>query len=320
MKALVTAEFTDDGVRRLEALGLQVTRAGWGTTRRVLDATALVEAAAGVQVLVTEIEVLDAEVLAALPELRLLATARGGPVNVDLAACAARDLPVVFTPARNADSVADFVLGVLLSTSRRIGAADRHLRSQGWHVDGELPYLHFRGRELAGLVLGVVGHGAVGRRVAQRARDGFGMSVLFTDPHVEGGVPFDELLERSDVVTLHCPRSAGTAALLDEPALRRMRRGSVLLNTAGGGMVDEAALVRALQDGHLSGAALDVFAAEPLPRDSALLTAPNLLLTPHLAGAALDVVRHHTEMVCDDVERWLRGEPLLHQASCSATS
>ena len=320
MRALVTAEFTDDGVRRLQSLGLQVTRAGWGTTRQALDAAGLVEAAAGAEVLVTEIEVVDAGVLAALPALRLVATARGGPVNVDLAACADRGIPVVFTPARNADSVADFVLGALLSLTRGISASERHLRSVGWHVDGELPYLHFRGRELSGLVLGLVGHGAVGRRVAQRARDGFGMTVLFTDPHVEGGVPLDELLDRCDVVSLHCPRTPGTAALLDERALRRMRPGAVLINTAGGGMVDESALVRALQDGHLSGAALDVFATEPLPRDSALLTAPNLLLTPHLAGAALDVVRHHTDLVCDDVERWLRGEPLVHQASCSATS
>ena len=320
MRALVTAEFTDDGVRRLQSLGLQVTRAGWGTTRQALDAAGLVEAAAGAEVLVTEIEVVDAGVLAALPALRLVATARGGPVNVDLAACAARGIPVVFTPARNADSVADFVLGALLSVSRGISAAERHLRSDGWHVDGELPYLHFRGRELSGLVLGVVGYGAVGRRVAQRARDGFGMPVLFTDPFVDGGVPLEELLDRSDVVTLHCPRSPGTAALLDETALRRMRPGAVLVNTAGGGIVDEAALVRVLRDGHLSGAALDVFATEPLPRDSALLTAPNLLLTPHLAGAALDVVRHHSDLICDDVQRWLRGERLAHQASCSATS
>jgi phosphoglycerate dehydrogenase-like enzyme len=320
MRALVTAEFTDDGERRLEGLGVRVVRAGWGSTRQALDSAALVRSAAGAEVLVTEIEVVDAEVLAALPALRLVATARGGPVNVDLAACGARGIPVVFTPARNADSVADFVLGVLLSVSRGIAAAERHLRSDGWHVEGELPYLHFRGRELAGLVLGLVGYGAVGRRVARRARDGFGMTVLYTDPYVEGGVALDELLERCDVISLHCPRSPGTAALLDEPALRRMRPGAVLINTAGGGIVDEAALVGALHDGHLSGAALDVFATEPLPRDSLLLTAPNLLLTPHLAGAALDVVRHHTELICDDVERWLRGEPLAHQASWSATS
>ncbi len=314
MRALVTAELTDDGEARLRALGYEVVRAGWGTTRQALDRDAYVAAAAGCALLVTEIEVVDAAVLTALPEVRLVATARGGPVNVDLAACAERGVPVVFTPARNADSVADFVLGALLSLSRGISASDRHLRAEGWHVGGELPYLHFRGRELSGLVLGLVGYGAIGRRVAQRARDGFGMRVLFTDPAVEGAVALAELLAASDVVSLHCPRSATTRALLDEAALRAMRPGALLVNTAGGGIVDEDALVRALSDGHLGGAALDVFATEPLPRDSPLLTAPNLLLTPHLAGAALDVVRHHTDLICSDVERWHRGEPLVNAA------
>jgi phosphoglycerate dehydrogenase-like enzyme len=141
VRALVTAEFTDDGVRRLEGLGLAGHPGRLG-----LDATGAGHrrarpGAAGADVLVTEIEVVDAEVLTALPGLRLVATARGGPVNVDLAACADRSIPVVFTPARNADSVADFVLGLLLSVSRRIAASERHLRSQGWHVGGELPYL-----------------------------------------------------------------------------------------------------------------------------------------------------------------------------------
>jgi D-3-phosphoglycerate dehydrogenase len=314
VKALVTAEVTADGVRRLEALGYEVIRAGWGLTRQALDRDALLVAAAGCSLLVTEIEVVDADVLAALPELRLVATARGGPVNVDVNACAERGIPVVFTPARNADSVADFVIGMLLSLSRGIAAAERHLRDEGWHVDGELPYLHFRGRELAGQVLGVVGYGAIGQRVAQRARDGFGMQVLFTDPQVEGGVSLDELLAGSDVVSLHCPRSAATQGLLDSRALASMRRGALLVNTAGGGIVDEQALVDALSSGQLGGAALDVFATEPLPRDSPLLSQPNLLLTPHLAGAALDVVRHHTDMICSDVERWHRGEALQHRA------
>lgn len=314
MKALVTAELTDDGVRRLEALGYAVTRSGWGLSRQALDRDALVAAAAGCSLVVTEIEVVDADVLAALPELRLVATARGGPVNVDLNACATRGIPVVFTPARNADSVADFVLGMLLSLSRGIAAAERHLRADGWHVDGELPYLHFRGRELAGQVLGIVGYGAIGQRVAQRAREGFGMRVVFSDPQVDGGAPLHELLSSADVVSLHCPRSAATQGLLDAATLKRMRPGALLINTAGGGIVDEDALVAALVDGRLGGAALDVFASEPLPRDSPLLTAPNLLLTPHLAGAAVDVVRHHTDMICDDVERWHRGEPLQHQA------
>lgn len=314
MRALVTAELTDDGQRRLEALGYEVVRAGWGTTRQALDRDAYVAAATGCALLLTELEVVDAAVLDALPEVRLVGTARGGPVNVDLAACAARDVPVLFTPARNADSVADFVLGALLSLVRGIGTSERHLRDEGWHVGGELPYLHFRGPELSRLTLGLVGFGAIGRRVAQRAEGGFGMRVLWSDPVVDGSLPLDALLEQSDVVSLHCPRSPATRGLLDAAALARMPRGSYVVNTAGGGIVDEDALVASLRSGHTAGAALDVFAAEPLPRDSALLTAPNLLLTPHLAGAALDVVRHHTEMLVGDVERWHRGEPLRHRA------
>ena len=314
MKALVTAELTDDGQRRLEALGYDVVRAGWGTTRQALDRDAYLAAAAGSHLLVTEIEVVDATVLDALPDLRLVATARGGPVNVDLDACAARGIPVVFTPARNADSVADFTIGLLLSVVRGISASERHLRSAGWHVDGELPYLHFRGPELAGRTLGVVGYGAIGRRVAQRARDGFGMQVLFSDPLVEGSTPLEDLLAASDVVSLHCPRTPATRGLLDAAALARMPRGSYVLNTAGGGIVDEQALLDALSSGHRAGAALDVFATEPLPAGSPLLDAPGLVLTPHLAGAADDVVRHHTEMIVGDVERWHRGEPLLHRA------
>ena len=315
MRALVTAEWTDDGQRRLEALGYEVVRAGWGTTRQVLDPAAYRAAAQGSSLLVTEIEVVDAALLAALPELRLVGTARGGPVNVDLVGCAARGIPVAYTPARNADSVADFVLGALLSLTRGISASERHLRTTGWQVDGELPYLHFRGPELARLRLGLVGYGAIGRRVAQRARDGFGMAVAFHDPYAEGSLPLEELLAGSDVVSLHCPRSDITRGLLDAEALARLPRGAYVVNTAGGGIVDEAALVDALLSGHLAGAALDVYACEPLPRDSPLLTAPNLLLTPHLAGAALDVVRHHVDLLCGDVERWHRGEPLRHAAT-----
>jgi phosphoglycerate dehydrogenase-like enzyme len=320
MRALVTAEFSADGEARLAALGYDVARAGWGVTRQALDRDALVEAARGASLLVTEIEVVDAEVLAALPDLRLVATARGGPVNVDLAVCATRAIPVVFTPARNADSVADYTVGLVLSMVRGIGAAERHLRANGWLVDGELPYLHFRGPELRGRTLGVVGYGATGRRTATRLREGFGMRVLFSDPFVDGSAPLEELLASSDVVSLHCPRSAGTRGLLDGAALARMRPGAYLANTAGGGIVDEDALVDALRSGHLAGAALDVFATEPLPAGSPLLDAPNLVLTPHLAGAADDVVTHHTDMICDDIERWHRGEPLRHQASASATS
>jgi D-3-phosphoglycerate dehydrogenase / 2-oxoglutarate reductase len=312
MRALVTAEITDDGVRRLAALGYDVTRAGWGVDRQVLSESAFVTAAEGCSLVLTEIEVVSAAVLDALPDLRLVGTARGGPVNVDATACHARGIPVLYTPGRNADSVADYVVGLLLSATRGIGAAERHLRGTGWHVGDELPYLHFRGPELSRLRVGIVGMGAIGRRVAQRLCDGFGCTVAFHDPQVDGSVAFDDLLGACDVLSLHCPRSAATTGLVGARELALMPSGAYVVNTAGGGIVDEAALVDALVTGRLAGAALDVFATEPLPRDSPLLTAPGLVLTPHLAGAADDVVRHHTEMLVGDVERFHRGEPLVH--------
>ena len=307
VRALVTAEFTDDGVARLRALGFEVVRAGWGVTRQALDRDALVAAASGAELLITELETVDAQVLAALPALRAVGTARGGPVNVDHRACAARGIPVFATPGRNADSVADFTIGVLLSLTRRIAEGERHLRGQGWLVGKELPYLHFRGPELAGLVLGIVGYGAIGSRVAQRATAGFGMQVLVHDPLHPDSLPLAELAERVDVLTVHCPRTPETLGLVDAAVLARLRPRGYVINTAGGGIVEEAALVAALHAGRLAGAALDVFGTEPLPRDSPLLTAPHLMLTPHLAGAADDVVRRHTEQLCAAVEDWHRS-------------
>jgi len=312
VKAYVTAELSPAGVRRLEALGYTIERGGWGTTRQVQDREAYVASARGAALLVTEIETVDDEVLSALPDVRLVATARGGPVNVELAACAARGIPVVYTPGRNAVSVSEFTLGVLICLMRQVGPAERHLREHGWHVGDELPYLHFRGPELQGRTLGVVGLGAVGGLVAQRARDGFGMQVLHNDPVVPGGVGLPELLRRSDVVTLHCPRLPETRDLIGAAELDLLGPQGYLVNTAGGGIVDEGALVEALHGGRLAGAAVDVYATEPLPAGSPLLSAPNLLLTPHLAGAALDVVEHHSTLISDDVERWHRGESLRH--------
>ena len=140
------------------------------------------------------------------------------------------------------------------------------------------------------------------------------MQVLHHDPYAEGSVPLEQLAERSDVLTLHCPRSTQTRGLVDAALLALLRPSAYVVNTAGGGIVDEAALCDALDAGRLAGAALDVFATEPLPRDSRLLHTPGLLLTPHLAGAADDVVTHHSDLLCDDVERWHRAEPLRHRA------
>ncbi len=320
-RALVTAELSAAGRERLEQLGYDVACAGWGTTRRTLDGDALVAAGEGATLLVVEVERVDAGVLEALPEVRIVASARGVPSNVDLAAATARGVPVLHTPARNAASVADFTIGLVLAQCRSLARGQEHLRRRGWLVEGELPYLHFRGPELAGRTLGLVGYGAVGREVARRAAGGFGMRVLVNDPYVAEPEPpaeavaLERLLAESDVVSLHCPLTPETTGMIGERQLALLRPEAVLVNTARAAVVDEAALVAALVEGRMAGAALDVFWTEPLPPDHPLLGMDNVTLTPHLAGAADDVVTRHSIMIADDVARLLAGRRPVHLAN-----
>jgi phosphoglycerate dehydrogenase-like enzyme len=321
VRALVTAELSDVGQGRLEALGYEVVRAGWGLTRQVLGGDALVAAAVGAHLLVVEIETVDGDVLDARPEVRIVATARGAPSNVDLATATARGIPVLHTPARNAASVADFTIGLILAQCRSLARGQDHLRRKGWHVEGELPYLHFRGPELAGRTLGLVGYGAVGREVARRAAGGFAMRVLVYDPHIPEPdppaltVPLDQLLEESDVVSLHCPLTPETTGLIGAAELEHMAAHATLVNTARAGVIDEVALVAALAEGTIAGAALDVYWSEPLPRDHPLFALDNVTLTPHLAGASHDVVAHHSAMIVDDLERLVAGHRPRHLAN-----
>jgi D-3-phosphoglycerate dehydrogenase len=317
VKALVTAEFQPDGLAELRDLGYEPVHAGWGVTRRAMDQAELLETLDDVEVLICELETVDAVVLAAAPSLRLVASCRGNPTNVDLAAAAERDVIVLSTPGRNAISVADFTVGLLLAHARRISSSERQLREVGWMTQGDLPYFHFRGPELDGRTIGLVGLGAIGRLVADRVR-GFGMQVLAFDPFVTAAPPgvalasLDELLDRSDVVSIHCPLTPQTQGLIGSRELGLMRDDAILVNTARAAVVDESALLAALGTGVIAGAALDVFWKEPLAPDHPIRDLGNVTITPHVAGAADDVQRHHARMILSDIRRWQRGEPLRH--------
>ncbi len=317
MKALVTAEFPRDGLDELRALGYDPIHAGWGVTREALTQAQLIASLAETEVLICEVERVDAPVLAAAPTVRLVASCRGNPANVDLDAAADHGVTVLSTPGRNAISVADFTLGLLLEHCRNIGRSERQLREHGWMVDDDLPYFHYRGPELAGRTMGLVGLGAIGRLVSDRAR-GFGLSVVAFDPFVarapEGVrlMALDELLVRSDFVSIHCPLTPETRGLIGRRELELMRAEAVLVNTARAAVVDEKALLHALRHRNIAGAALDVFWEEPLPADHPIRDLDNVTITPHVAGAADDVKRHHARMIIDDVARWQAGEPLLH--------
>jgi D-3-phosphoglycerate dehydrogenase / 2-oxoglutarate reductase len=316
--AFVTAEWPAPGFRALTGLGFEVGTGGWGVSGQALDTGEFARVAAGAAVLIVEVETVSDGLLDQLPDVSVVAAARGLPSNVDVAACTRRRIPVLHTPGRNAGSVADFVIGLIVSCCRGISAGERRLRSAGWMVGGEVPYRHFRGPELAGLTLGLIGFGSVGQRVAAQAAGGLNMRVIHYDPYVTDGgtvstpAGLDTLLRTADIVSLHCSRVPETRGLIGAAELAEMKPTSYLINTAGGGIVDEAALVDALARGVIAGAALDVFATEPLPADSPLLRCERLLLTPHLAGAASDVPAHHATMICEDLARIAAGEPPRH--------
>jgi D-3-phosphoglycerate dehydrogenase len=234
--------------------------------------------------------------------------------NVDVAAAEELGVGVSVVAGYGTDSVADHALALLLALLRRVPFYDRAIRADGWCQPGAFGPL----RGLSGLTVGLVGVGRIGLATIDRLH-GFGCRVLAFDPFVDptalGGRPVElvslpELLRRAEAVSLHAPLDDATRGILGAPELAAMRPGALLVNTSRGGLVDETALADALEFGHLGGAALDVFEAEPLPADSRLRTLPNVVLTPHVAFFSEGSAALLQRSVADELGRFLSGAPL----------
>ncbi|MES5821087.1 2-hydroxyacid dehydrogenase [Streptomyces sp. RG80] len=322
---LITRAVTDElGERRVEVRELTL---GWplepfGPVAEVQEASdaedAMIEALAGAEVLVTQMGPVTERVLAAGTDLKLVVVCRGGPVNVNLDAAKAHDVRVCFTPGRNAAATAEFTVGLLLAALRRIPQAHNLLAEQGsWAGSAYYTYEN-SGLELEDLPVGLVGYGAVGSRVA-RVLCAFGAQVMVYDPYVRGEIhglrvtSLDELLRRSDVITLHARLTQETRGLIGARELALLPPGAVVVNAARGPLLDEDALCDALASGRLSAAALDTYATEPVPPGSRLLgLADRVVMTPHLGGASRAVARKAARIAAEEVGRWARGEPLAH--------
>lgn len=251
----------------------------------------------------------DRDLLAAAPELRVISNYAVGSDNVDVEAAAERGIPVGVTPDVLTEATADMAFALLLAAARRIVEADREAREGEWRTWEPARLL---GHEVHGRTLGIVGAGRIGGAVARRA-SGFAMEVLVSSR--SSGMPLDELLERSDFVSIHCPLTPSTRGLIGERQLRLMRPRAVLVNTARGAIVDTGALVRALKERWIAAAALDVADPEPPPPGHPLLDAPNLTLVPHIGSATHAARERMADLAVDNLLAGLAGRRLPAQAS-----
>ncbi|MCM2332485.1 MAG: D-glycerate dehydrogenase [Anaeromyxobacteraceae bacterium] len=273
----------------------------------------LLEEARDAEVLVTSyLDRIDAALLEGLPRLRHLASYGVGVNHLDLPACRRRGLLVTNTPGVVTEATAEHAMALLLAAARRVAEGDRAIRRGGWT---ELSPSYLLGAGLDGKRLGLVGFGRIGQAVARRAV-AFGMSIDYASPReapFPGArrLPLEALLAGADAVSLHCPLTADTTNLLSRERLALLKPGAIVVNTARGGVLDDAALAEALASGRVGAAGLDVFPDEPrVP--AAYLGLENVVLTPHLGSGTRETRGAMAAMVADEVERVARGEPARH--------
>jgi phosphoglycerate dehydrogenase-like enzyme len=324
MKALVLAPFHADALAQLARDG-EVVYEPWLETGQIADPVELGARLeeGGFDVLIIEADFVFEETFDAAPGLRFVGACRGDiGEHVDLDAAQARGVTVINTPGRNAVAVAELTIGLMLGLARSIPAAHAMIRRGEWAspVDNLTAW---KGVELSRKTAGLIGYGRIGREVARRLA-AFEMEVIAYDPIAsqagEGEEPglgvslvgLEELLSRSDFVSIHAALTSESRGLLGAVELSWMKPSAYLINTARAAIVDEGALLDALRAGRIAGAGLDVYRVEPLPPDSPWLALDNVLLTPHMGGATGDVVRRHSEMILSDLRRWRQGQRPVH--------
>jgi D-3-phosphoglycerate dehydrogenase / 2-oxoglutarate reductase len=258
---------------------------------------------------------LPGELLRALTRCKVVGRFGLGVDNIDIKAAAALGITVTYVPDYCMHEVSDHAMALLLALARKIALSNNLVQAGRWEMSAVVPIHRLRGR-----VLGLVGFGNIPRALTPKAK-AFGLRVVAHDPQVTGetlaamgveAMSFERLLEISDFVSIHAPLTPATRGLFNAEVLRKMKRGAILINTARGPLVDEAALIAALDAGHLGAAALDVVAVEPLPRESGLLGRDNVILTPHTAFYSVEALDELQTKCAADVARVLSGEPPVY--------
>lgn len=269
---------------------------------------------ANADIVITNKVKLNAEALQQASKLKLVAVAATGTDNVDLKTCAVRNIVVSNIRNYAGNTVPEHTFALMFALRRSICAYHESVKAGRWQESGQFCYFDFPVRDLAGSTLGIIGDGVLGNAVASIGR-ALGMHVLFSAFKGRSGqgslyTPFDEMLARSDVITLHCPLNAQSRGMLGAEEFAKMVRKPLIINTARGGLVDETALAAALRSGQISGAGFDVVSAEPPAADHpfmSLLNLPNFILTPHVAWASQEAIQGLADQLIDNIEAFVAG-------------
>ncbi len=331
LRALVTAEVNRELLEERLSSVMDFVYDGYNLDHNVMPHEELVEKIRDFDVLISEYDTISADVFDAAQKLRLIVCCRGGVKTVvDLDKAMEMGIDVCNNAGRNANAVTDMVMGFILCLTRNILKTNNLIHSKTltadvstkpleyqdtvWGLDNDSPFIKYRGCSVNHMTLGIVGYGHAGRILADKAH-AFGMKILAYDPYSDfkgkpdyvEAVNMERLLAMSDVISVHCVLTPQTKNMFSRKMFEAMKKGAYFINTARGELVVEADMVEALKSGKLAGAAIDVTRKEPIPADSILINAPNLIVTPHIAGSADDVQYCGTQMVIQSLEDFIAG-------------
>lgn len=320
MNALILAPFSPEFLQNLSSR-LRIVYKSWTETRELIDPEKLIDIIRkeDIQVLVIEADFIFEDIFVGARNLRFVGVCRGAVNNVDIESATEHGVLVVNTPGRNSIAVAELTLGLAISLLRRIPEAHATIQSGRWE-DPVGPYISMRGTELHGKVAGIIGMGAVGREASKRFQ-AFGMKILAYDPYVDASIviqagyqPADlnTLLKEADIISIHCSSTDETKGMIGEERVRLIKPTAFLINTASWDIVDEKALFKALESRSICGAGFDVFATHPLTAQNPLMRMNNVILTPHIGSATDCTVERHSQMITEDIFRFLEGKRPLN--------
>ncbi len=318
MRALITASITDEVLEELRKK-MEVTYESWRDTGNIyFDIKEIIEKLSDYDVFITVADDLKKAELFEQTNLKLIASCRGDPFNINLDAATKKNIPIIYTPNRNVVAVAELTVGLIISMARNLTKLDRFLHSEDFEIiefeDWINCYNKFMGSELENKTVGIIGFGQIGQRVAERLKP-FGVKFLIYDPYVSEEIvkefgdktDLDFLMKESDFITLHAVATDENDNLINEERIKMMKSSGYLINLAKGSLVDYDYLYGALKKNEIAGAALDVFPLEPIDEDNEFLELDNVIVMPHIGGNTTEVVNRQSKMLLKDINIWLNN-------------